>query len=1194
MLGDDDLPPTEHSVTIEEVPAGRIPDWLKQHIRLQSLGKPSNDPNHHGRILIIYPTEKSKRQALSSIDLRGAVDRTLHHTMDSLISSLVADLRLPRVISNQGPLSAIIHAECQKESSRLGFPMINPLPEMNWGKGKTEALANLHHHLSRELVAERWEGPGIPTFRRVITRLEEKLRFTHPDMASERIIDALDEGSTPFTISDIDGIIMLDHSPVMSKSHTQILLSLSKIRPIHQLTFPGNFRLGHHGHMLVDQHPIEDPSELPDWVPSQRAPLLEQTNNVNRILLNRESHSFEVAIRIVAERLSREDSEIIIVDPALENNRNKWEQLLGEIGVCMERRRAPPSSHPIGHWILFLARLGHGADSFSLESLRALSLQTSVVPFEEPENHPSDPEISPLADSELLTRLARNEHVLGGPGALSKWLETLSRQPTDERDGPIKESTQWWLMCLASSIRPLLRGHDRELVGNLKDVVGCHSGQRLPMPDSPKDGDEWLHNTLSLIDMPSQMARFPGRGLSPAAAVIALTEERATLREMQRRSGHPTHTLGSDWVDELCSIADQTKAMTGGSNFTSSVSVMTPEEALGCSADLVVLSNLSSSSWELRVPKVPFVGEDERHSLGILRPDAPIRDARHNLLHLLNCSQEVFVLDPSMDETSPPAAPIREWARDFESSGIESEIHEMTDPSPSPRASRQIDGLRIRQGKPPCDPPINPSAVSIPLDTAVQRDRERRQPTIASMDGYLPKENHSHILSIENLKFHGKPPEGIESPRTNGRWPVVGASVNGKITPSIDPRPLSPIATGSQVSDSRHGHSGEAPQEIQVWSPTRLQDWLRCPRRGWLSRELGAEREELQGEDIDNRTYGDLLHNVHHDIIAKTLGFETSVEREHDGGLGHVSVQRSGLDQDEVMRIALESLDSRAPWLERTDAVSTQRLRSLTGMDREEWGSWLADPKPIPPRGRIGSIVTAELDIGDSAPLSIEWRIGNTSSDYVQLHPTPEISVRGEVDPIRVRGWIDRVDLLPMDLASETWIDDEGSDSVAPVRVTGSGWRPRRLIAIRDLKTSEESSQRNRHYMGLLEELQLAIYARAWEEAHPGDLVVAAGISVIGHKSEHFLELSSLFDSPSSGINIGTQTTITSGLHRFMDEDEKADSDHFRAWWAQRLSVAMRVASDARLGKVHATPSPKVCAYCPVREICDVRMEGSF
>ena len=107
-----------------------------------------------------------------------------------------------------------------------------------------------------------------------------------------------------------------------------------------------------------------------------------------------------------------------------------------------------------------------------------------------------------------------------------------------------------------------------------------------------------------------------------------------------------------------------------------------------------------------------------------------------------------------------------------------------------------------------------------------------------------------------------------------------GGSLRKREDYPIDRSPtLSPMATGSQVSDSRHGHSGEAPQEIQAWSPTRLQDWLRCPRRGWLSRELGAEREELQGEDIDNRTYGELLHNVHHDIIAKTLGFETSVER---------------------------------------------------------------------------------------------------------------------------------------------------------------------------------------------------------------------------------------------------------------------------------------------------------------------------
>ena len=60
---------------------------------------------------------------------------------------------------------------------------------------------------------------------------------------------------------------------------------------------------------------------------------------------------------------------------------------------------------------------------------------------------------------------------------------------------------------------------------------------------------------------------------------------------------------------------------------------------------------------------------------------------------------------------------------------------------------------------------------------------------------------------------------------------------------------------------------------------------------GWLSRELDAGREELQGEDIDSRTYGELLHNVHHDIIAKILDFPTSEERSFEGHPGLLSVE---------------------------------------------------------------------------------------------------------------------------------------------------------------------------------------------------------------------------------------------------------------------------------------------------------------
>ena len=244
----------EHCVTSERVPRGPMPEWLRDQIKRQSFGEQSTDTNLHGRILVVYPTEKSRMQLLSSIGLRGAVDRTLHHTIESLISSLVADLRMPRVLSNDGPLLSVIHSECRREAARLGFPLINPLPDMRWGKGKTEALAELHYQLSMEMAVSRWQGPGMVTFRRVIERLEEKLRFTHPDMAVGRIIDSLESGITPFTVSDIDGIIMLDHSPTLCRSHSEMLLSLSKHSPIHQLAHPGNFRLGHHGSLLVDEH----------------------------------------------------------------------------------------------------------------------------------------------------------------------------------------------------------------------------------------------------------------------------------------------------------------------------------------------------------------------------------------------------------------------------------------------------------------------------------------------------------------------------------------------------------------------------------------------------------------------------------------------------------------------------------------------------------------------------------------------------------------------------------------------------------------------------------------------------------------------------------------------------------------------------------------------------------------------------
>ena len=85
------------------------------------------------------------------------------------------------------------------------------------------------------------------------------------------------------------------------------------------------------------------------------------------------------------------------------------------------------------------------------------------------------------------------------------------------------------------------------------------------------------------------------------------------------------------------------------------------------------------------------------------------------------------------------------------------------------------------------------------------------------------------------------------------------------------------------------------------------------------------------------------------------------------------------------MQKAFESLDSRAPWLDRTDAVSANRLQILTGMNRNQWNDWLANPIPIKPSGRIGNIVEAEFSIEDSMPISIEWNIKNFNSKGIPL-----------------------------------------------------------------------------------------------------------------------------------------------------------------------------------------------------------------
>ena len=1186
------MPTGESSLSIEETSPGSIPDWLFEHLVNQAIDPRPTSTGGPSKILIIYPNEESRREVMHRISELGfAFDRNGHHTIDSLKSALLADLRLPRRLSTGPAFEVVLHEACASAAAKLSFPVINPLPDMPWGRGKTNSLSELHRFLALEHALGSWDGPGIKSFSMILHDLEKRLGGTHPDFVTTRILANLSNTNIPFTLKDIDGIIFLDHPPSFPKSHARILLALSEICPIHQLTNPGSFRLGHHGFQLQDKKPISSTSDIPPWVPTHEIEDAPEAQSFRRVMLQSEDHSFDAALSIIKEELDKNDnSSVIIVDPSLKDSIGKWTRLLRNIGLSTQDRETPLISTPAGFWLHQLCNSGHGTNSFSMEDIRTLSMQVSISPFEAVLEHPSSPEISPVADPALISTFSRTEHILGGRGALSSWLDALRVPPKSDDNGPAKESTQWWLLSLSCSMKPLLRKEDRELLEREDIYVGCHTGVKLPVHEPPKDADEWLNNASKILIQQGNKTSLEDNSIPPAIVVQRILSEHRSLRKLQSTLGTDPAKKGPEWVHETSHLIRSLTISNNPMN-TSRIRLMSPAMTLGCSSDLLIMANTSSSSWKLKVPKFAFLGDSERHSRNLLGPEGPIMDARHYLSNILHCSPRVVILDPSTDSSTPAAAPIREITIDLVE---DPEVYAYDEKAPlSPRDKRQSEGSQLIRMISPERPPLNPDSISIPLDVELQRDREARQPTNVGPDGHFSDAALNHFTSIDTdllIKSGSKyaDEEGNKhTPRSSDRWPVF---------PPIDPRPLSLNATGSIVSDARNGHLGGPIQNVRIWSASRLQEWARCPRRGWLASGLRAREDESQSEDLDQRVHGDLMHDIHYDILHEVLGMKMGEERDVEEvlrGESPISIEKSGITGESLMKTALESLDSRARWLERTDATSTHWRKELSGMSQEDWRDWLSNPEPKSVSGRIGAMISSEFSVSGAMPIAVEWDISgpNKSGTEISLSKQLHIPEMKDVPSILVRGWIDRVDLLPHDETGLIWVNEDGSDTVAPLRIHGSGWKPRRLVAIRDLKTSIGKTPEERHRSGLLDELQLAIYSRAWEVNHPGDLVVGAGISLFGHDSEHRIEVSEGFVSAEA---IGERTRLTHELFRFPDESAASESDPFRAWLAHRLSVALKTAQSASHGKVHPTPSKASCRYCPVKSACDVRLEDDF
>ena len=261
----------------------------------------------------------------------------------------------------------------------------------------------------------------------------------------------------------------------------------------------------------------------------------------------------------------------------------------------------------------------------------------------------------------------------------------------------------------------------------------------------------------------------------------------------------------------------------------------------------------------------------------------------------------------------------------------------------------------------------------------------------------------------------------------------------------------------------------------------------------------------------------------------------------------------------------------------------------MIGCSPEEWSQWLEGEKIPPIGGRLGQLLLADFALTAAGPIASEWSLESESGRFIELNGLDD-----QLDSamLRIYGRIDRVDTLVLDadlldqVRQKGLIGDDGD--LMPLNFNGDGPPARRLIIIRDLKTIEGPDPKKiglRHAAGLFKEIQLALYARAWEIAHPGDRVIGVGISEVGDSTRHFVELDPTFAFIPEEVNLGERTSFSSNHYRVPGEENTPTSNPFRAWISSRLTTAIRAKNASDFGWNHPTPG-KHCTYCSLANSC--------
>ena len=1210
-----------YRLSMEAVPAGRaVPDWLFEALL---SGR---------RLLIIHPSEESRRQTIEKLHVSGSglVDTTHHLTLKRLIGLLHLDLKLPALFEDDGVLFEICHSALSEHASNFGFPIIHPDPKRAWSRARSKRLLQLHKELCRLVKPFEWQDdPGARECDVVIRRIETEHSATHPSRARHRILLELqNEDATVFTLNGVDGIVMLDHEPTLDEIDLEILKLVSARCPIHQLVNPGSHRLGFHGEYIADIEPVRKADELPNWVPNHTIEqslgsdmitqiAMDKGISIHQLLLESPSHSSNA----IADLIMRSEKEMTIVSGDPNSLRQRLKPYLDSMSIRTKESAKSLDRCASVARILTILKLPMGQTAWSLESLRDFhnqsSLQMNWAILDT--THPKEQEWKPTLHLDLLSEIARGFHINGGKGALKRWLSILRTATPRSGVNPEKrrqelEETQWWIAIMANWMYPLIGDHDLQALEG--PVIGSSTGIELPLPSRFSDTLSWFNSLLEQVDWGALISD----GMESNHSVAGIQYLSDSLTRLIPIIGIPE--TGRELYEMLESVARATN-IPGRRGNDSKLTILSPKQSLGVECELLILEGIDANTWSMRPPQIPWLSTDARMKIGIHRPDENLRKGRHQLRHLMNCASTIIVLDATMQEGVEFSGPLDEWysnlnikqknalrnppeiitpeswnvntanrpwrlgSKDSDDPAQDWLIHnvilmESTSGEIRNHRSGMLDrdivqraGLAALEDRRPSKAPLDKASLAIASENIVLDDQYSRRTTGVSMEqgDIFNFENAPELVRTSGLKL--TPHSRLKPDARHAEvWPHLGVKAKSKFSLGIDPRPILPPSTNIEELDARTGRTSVKFKVPKVWSQGRLQSWLNCPRKAWYNDQHGLGRDEKMSEDIAPVTRGNIIHLIEERILQSHGLVEGKIPE-----LPLPLASGPLANPDFAQTTVLQGLEELAPWLSRKDGVSFFRSQTLIGASPTAWNDWVEDRLPFELGGKIGGLLDADLQTNGVAPIASEWNLGGSNHSYVSLSLPENPSTL-----LKLRGRIDRVDSV---LASSDLVDVQASE-VIPLDLS-MGERPpaSRLVIIRDLKSVDggEKEGMNKHKNSLFEQLQLALYARSWEIEHPGDRVIGVGVTSVGSSTTHWVEIDPEYSEELAKLNLGELTFLTHEHYRLPGSGIDCDSNPFRAWIRERITTALRVIKSVENGNIHPEPSG-LCNYCPIIDAC--------